>query len=933
LYARQYKMSENEIRHVVRNCAVCIDGDGTENVEVSIYKNLERVETNRIRGGMGLVITEGIGLKAKKMLKFTKENGIDWSWLEGLIKMPKVDSQTQEKSDDSSAKYLNEIVGGRPIFCYSGKVGGFRLRYGRARNTGINAKAIHPATMYILKEFIAIGTQLKIEKPGKSCTTVSCDGLEPPIVLLKNGDVVKVDSVSKAQEYAQGDEIDKILFLGDILICYGDFLKANQELLPSGMCEEWWEQIAEQKGLDKNPSLEKAVEYSRSGVPLHPKYLHFYENLDKNEVITLAKALRKAGFESYENLSGKIEKRAVLEGKEIKRILEKACIPHKYRDGRIIIEDESLYFVFGLDREVNFEEIEKECTSGLDALRKISGMNIIEKAPTYIGARMGRPEKAKERKMSPPCHGLIPLGLFGGKTRDLKKAAEKGKIVADALFTYCEKCGKEIFAYRCPVCGERAKIRRVCEKCGKITYQEFCCNMETKPWHKKIVDCEQLVKYCEEKFGPIPGMIKGVQGTINEEKYFEPVEKAALRAKYNLYVFKDGTVRFDATNLPLTHFKPKEAGVSIDVLKKLGYTEDIFGKSLENEDQILELYPQDIIIPRKMAKYLLNCTKFIDEELEKIYGLEKFYKCEKEEDLIGHLVFMLAPHISVASLCRIIGITDVSGVYAHPYLFCATRRDADGDENAIFLVLDAYLNFSRKYLPQKRGGTMDAPMVASTVLNPQEVDDQVHDMDIGERYPLEFYEKTWEKVNPSVITNIPKVKDFLGTEKQYYGFKFTMDSSDINLGPKVTKYVQLKTMEEKVDAQLSIGEKIIAVDIKDAAARILNFHFLKDIHGNLRSFGEQTVRCVDCNEKYRRVPLVKKCTKCGGKLLLTVGKGNIEKYLDISKNIAEKYGLSEYLKQRLKLIENTLNTVFKETKIELEKQEEKIIQKSLADFI
>jgi len=55
-----------------------------------------------------------------------------------------------------------------------------------------------------------------------------------------------------------------------------------------------------------------------------------------------------------------------------------------------------------------------------------------------------------------------------------------------------------------------------------------------------------------------------------------------------------------------------------------------------------------------------------------------------------------------------------------------------------------------------------------------------------------------------------------------------------------------------------------------------------------------------------------------------VNKGGIEKYLRISKEIAQKYGLSDYLKQRLGLVEKDLMLLFP--------QEEKK-QHSLSEFI
>ena len=51
------------------------------------------------------------------------------------------------------------------------------------------------------------------------------------------------------------------------------------------------------------------------------------------------------------------------------------------------------------------------------------------------------------------------------------------------------------------------------------------------------------------------------------------------------------------TELPLSHFKPKEVEVSIEKLKELGYEKDHYGRTLVDENQILELKPHDILLP------------------------------------------------------------------------------------------------------------------------------------------------------------------------------------------------------------------------------------------------------------------------------------------------------------------------------------------------
>ena len=921
---RKEKSKLLKIRKIIKSCPICIDGDQTSQIEVSIYKNLERVKTNNIRGGMCLVAAEGIAQKAPKLLKFSKKYGIGWDWLESFIKVVKKGSKIEITPLDN---YLKEVVGGRPIFAYPSRAGGFRLRYGRARNTGINARAIHPASMEILDEFPAIGTQLKIERPKKGCAITPCDEIEPPVVLLKNGDVVKVESLQKAKELQS--ELKEILFIGDMLVPYGDFLNANHPLIPSGICEEWWELILKSKNLEvpKDIGQEEAIGISRlHNVPLHPKFTYFYGDITKEQLISLIKWLKKADFETIGGLLDKKVKRIIIEISEEKRILELLCIPHKVKEGRIILEnsiilDETL----GLHKEIDLEKLDNENETALEMINKITKFPVYNKAPVYIGARMGRPEKSKERKMNPAPNGLFPIGNFGGKTRSVEKAAEKGKITLDIPKLICEKCNKEFFGYKCS-CGERTVNKKICSGCGKISEEEKCknCGGRTIAYHKGVVDMKaELSRALNNLNERKPDKMKGVLGTINNSKYFEPLEKLILRSKHTVYCYKDGTARIDATNLPLTHFKPRELNMTLEQVKELGYEKDRDGNEIKNEEQLIELWPQDVIISEAAGDYFVRVTKFVDDLMEKYYGMEKFYNVETKNDLIGKLVIGMAPHISAGTLGRIIGYTKARVTYAHPYFHGATRRDCDGDENSLTLLMDALLNFSRKYIPSKAGGTEDIPLILSTKINPSEVDDQIWDVETVRSLGLEFYEAAERIVNAYDI-DIPTIKAKLGKEDEMTGIDFMFDTYSIAEGPHQSNYTQLGPMTEKVASQLALAERIRAVDEQDVAKKIINFHFLRDIYGNLRAFGQQTFRCVDCNTKYRRVPLTGKCNRCGGKLLLTVHRGGIEKYLKVSQELAEKYGLSDYLKQRLELIETDLELIF---------ESEKSKQYSLSSFM
>ncbi len=68
----------------------------------------------------------------------------------------------------------------------------------------------------------------------------------------------------------------------------------------------------------------------------------------------------------------------------------------------------------------------------------------------------------------------------------------------------------------------------------------------------------------------LPDKFKGILGLSNKFKVPEPLMKGILRAKNGLLVYKTAEIRYDATDIPLTHFKPEEVGVSVQRLRELG---------------------------------------------------------------------------------------------------------------------------------------------------------------------------------------------------------------------------------------------------------------------------------------------------------------------------------------------------------------------------
>ena len=308
-------------------------------------------------------------------------------------------------------------------------------------------------------------------------------------------------------------------------------------------------------------------------------------------------------------------------------------------------------------------------------------------------------------------------------------------------------------------------------------------------------------------------------------------------------------------------------------------------------------------------KVLIKIANYVDDLLTKFYRLKKFYNAKKREDLIGHLVIGLAPHISAAIIGRIIGFSKTQGCFAHPLWHSAQRRDCEGDEDCVMLLMDALLNFSKHYLPNNRGATQDTPLVLTSILTPSEVDDMIFDMDLVWDYPLELYEAAQNYKEPYEI-KIKQLRDRLEKEDEFENWGFTHNVSDLNIGVRCSAYKNIPLMMDKVLGQMRIADKIRAVDEADVARLTIERHFIRDIKGNLRKFSIQQFRCVDCNEKYRRPPLSGKCLNCNGKLLFTISEGSIMKYLEPSIQLAERYNVPAYLKQTLELTKKRIEGVF-----------------------
>jgi DNA polymerase II large subunit len=520
LYARnvhlQYPVFPELVRFAASRLPIMLTGEPTEEFEVSGSRDLDRIETNRVRGGSVLVLNDGVVGRAVKLAKIVDGIQISgWEWLDELSsRMSKVTSSEEEDSAEKilepKSDYLADVIGGRPVFSHPSRIGGFRLRYGRSRNTGLAGVGVHPATMYIVEEFLATGTHIRTERPGKGAIVNPVDSVEGPIVLLKDGSVLRVNNTDEAR-ILEG-KIDQILYLGDVLVALGEFLENNHPLVPSGYCEEWWSHDLDHavskitvpelnKYLSKSgmtpedvnqfvdlplkriPNASQAVHLSKKlKIPLHPFYLYRWMALTPEEALKLREWLltKHTIKESTMILPFKLE---------FKSLMEKTGIPHTLSSNKkkIHLSDDSVSILSQLGKP----KAKPKGKTTLDLMNSGSSVKLMDKVGFSIGARMGRPEKAEERRMRPPVQVLFPVGRTKGTERRIEKVAESVEHITtldsfeedaigletpeshgvelEMVSRVCPSCSSETFESRCPECKVHTNVQPWCshEDCGR----------------------------------------------------------------------------------------------------------------------------------------------------------------------------------------------------------------------------------------------------------------------------------------------------------------------------------------------------------------------------------------------------------------------------------------------------------------------------------
>ena len=1151
----QYRPSPEEIDDIVRACPVMINGESTERIECAGYGNVRNIDEARIRGGVLLVIGEGMCLKAPKIQKHTERMKVPgWDFIATFASKGKASEGGGKGGFKSQqikpiTKFMNDIIAGRPVFGGPLQAGGFRLRYGRARPSGLAAASTNTTTMLALDDFITIGTQMKIERPGKACAITPCDEAEGPWVVLDDGSFLRIDEPADFVPFRP--QVKQVWDNGELVIGYGEFLENNKHLVPAGYSRDWWasdllESLTDASQIEafvkamntprsawpegcpglrpeetEDPNAQFLVRRSwhqqlrsttvdweqalavarRFATSLPPPHNPWFKDLPIEWLPAFLTALETARIEAkgtglndasnlpvgarpeastrqlrfplaaahwtakaldtleperlpevtgedipgvgllpedpvfalqtpegwtlhqhglvkgalmllglphvhdgddvvvtagwqamLEGFGFTLEGDAPLRVKNLNALVEqrlnalrraKECLDEERTRLRELSKERSTIRIaaetgarqrgLGIaetdrvgreaaasvvdegpadsNRYLAAQELEDEhAVEGIMVLvRAMSDLRWEHSAPVRVGCRMGRPEKAAPRIMNPMTHSLFPIELNGGNQRLLDNAVQQRTIRVQLGRRTCETCKRESPFLRChhrtvDAYGEG----KAGEACGGVTVADEGSSKARRRGEVQSVRVDDMVEDARIRLGldRLPAQVKCMKKLNSRDQTPEAIEKGILRAKHNLPVFRDGTVRYDMSDVPVTHFRPREIGVPWKKLHGLGYTHDHLGNPLGDDEQVLEIFPQDFIVAKGAADFLVRTANYVDELLTRFYGMEAFYNVDKPEDLVGHLICALAPHTSGGVLSRIIGWADCSGGYAHPLFHASKRRNCDGDEDAIMMLMDGLLNFSKDILPANRGGQMDAPLVLTTRLNPTEVDKEALNVDSAWFYERDFYEATQSQPHPKdVQSRMDFVERRLGTVAAVRGYGFTHDCKAIDRGPELSAYKTLETMIDKMNGQLAVGHKLRGVSVREVASSVVRSHFLPDLRGNLNAYGRQKVRCLKCAHSYRRMPVAGQCIQpkketgrglsrmgvaksegelCNGNLALTVSEGAVRKYIEVMRYVMDHYGVDLYTRQNAEWLANSADSLFNNDRAK---------QLSLADFL
>ncbi|PWI48439.1 hypothetical protein CEE45_06820 [Candidatus Heimdallarchaeota archaeon B3_Heim] len=908
---RVFQFNVDHVRVFIQNIGVELSSEPYERIEVQRYRNLPKL-TNHLR--MGLCVTlERILHDLQPIIIQKLQAGIpEWGWLDKLQFIIPKQNRTFGTEDIRSTQ---------PLLSQSNRAGGFRLRYGESRITGFGTIGIHPVTM-ALTGILTPGCTVQLDFSDKFYAINPVSSIMGPLVELEDGSLKRINSLNELRKMKISTK--QIWEMGDILMSTSD-IPISTLIIFSAWTEEWWNReiksaiatkevnIAEvlksgnlsegvlnqmlHKPLNYYPTWDLAILLSKAfDIPLHPKFSLNWNEIAISDFILLVQKL-KANPDTSLHVDD-----------EILRIIKQLGASFEIIEEKIHSEILNPFFTIFKQKFSKMMEILKEDVEELTVeflCQEMLEIPVRSLCYRRIGFKLIRIEKAETRFTNPPHHSLFPLGKHGGPQKDFFKVSQDTSIEIRVADRYCISCKIYSFKVYCPECKQKTEQKYRCRE-GHTSDNSICsqCEKRAYPTKPKMLNINGMLNSGIKKAGsPEVKKVKGVSYLDNTYGIPENLIKGILRAKHGLFVFKDGTTRFNYTNSPIRTFTSNEISTSLDEIQRLGYSHDIYGEDLTDEEQLIEIFPYDIIINKKGAKFVFAQSKFIDDELAFQYNSSPYYRLQSYENVIGLLVVGISPTSQVGVIGRIIGYSKNNVLFAHPLWHLLKSRSCNGATDSITLLLDVLLNFSSEFIPASHGGALDIPSVINLVDSWVDLlDYSKHNISVMNRTFYQEIPYNLEQINVlsyeiSLLTS-PEVA--------------VQTSNDISAFSIENKFIEKKIVD-RINIALESLQSIRGVEEGKYVDNLLINDFLIKITLSISRFFQQPVRCKLCKTTYRRVPLSDKCPVCNNKTLeLTLSKGWVLRYLQIINQLSNKYSadLSEYTKSWIRYIELNKNLLF-----------------------
>ncbi|MHA1977425.1 MAG: hypothetical protein ACW98F_14805 [Candidatus Hodarchaeales archaeon] len=907
---RVFQYNIDHLKLFIKNIGIELSSDPYERIEVQKYRNLPKL-TNHLR--MGLSVTLERILRDLQLIIIQKiKSGIpEWEWLDKL----------QFIALKQNRKFGTEdIRSTQPLLSQSNRLGGFRLRYGESRITGFGTIGIHPVIM-ALTGILTPGCTVQLDLSDNSYAINPVSSIMGPLVELRDGSLKRINTLSELRKMKP--QIRQIWEMGDILLSITD-IPLSTPVIFSAWTEEWWNRelktkiatnkehmteilksdISEveiqqllQEPMNYYPTWDLAISLSKAfHIPLHPRFSLNWNEIAISDFLLLVQRINTAP-EAFLPLD-----------EEVIRVIKQLGVPFELLEDRIsseilnpfipIFASKSSKMMDILKDEVETITVESLCEEMLE-------VPIRSLCHRRIGFKLLRVEKSEPRFINPPHHALFPLGKHGGPQRDFFKLPQDSSIKIRVADRYCNSCGINSFNVYCSECKQPTDQQYTCRE-GHISDSPICSNCEKKayPMKLKTVNINAIFNSNIKKVGsPEIKKVKGISNLDNTYGIPESLIKGILRAKHGIFVFKDGTSRFSYTNSPIRTFTANEINTPINELQRLGYSHDIFGENLTQKEQLIEIFPYDIIINEEGLKFLFTQSKFLDDELAFQYNKSPYYRFQSHKAVTGSLVVGISPTSQIGVIGRLIGYTNSNVLFAHPLWHLLKSRSCNGVTDSITLLLDVLLNFSREFVPTYHGGALDIPLVINLVDKWKDLVDYAKFDTLVLNHI--FYQELQR--TPALKSLITQEISLLTTPEG--AIHTSNDISTYSINNLLTE----KKVVERIKIALESLQTIRGVEEGKYVDNLLINDFLIKISMSISRFFQQPIRCKYCKTTYRRVPLSEKCPQCNNKTLeLTLSKGWVLRYLEIINLLSDRYSsdLSESTKSWIRYIELNKNLLF-----------------------